>query len=73
MLVDSVSMAQKYLEKTPEGSRKQNWNLPHADDDLHGIYIAFTTIHTVVSLYWHALVLLHLALLCFVDNVNFTY
>ena len=36
-------------KKIPESLKKQNFNLPSADNHLHGIYIAFTTICFVLD------------------------
>ena len=43
-------MDRKYLgEEIPESLKKQNFHLPSADNYLHGIYIAFTTICFVLA------------------------
>ena len=42
-------MENTWGKKIPESLKKQNFNLPSADNYLHGIYIAFTTICFVLD------------------------
>ena len=43
---------QKYLEKKNSRKfQKAKWNLPHAGNYLHSIYIVFTTIYMAFILY----------------------
>ena len=36
-------------KRTPESPKKQNWNLPHADNYLHSICIVLGIINNLVS------------------------
>ena len=38
-------------KKMPENSKKQNLHLPYSSNDLHSIYIVFTTIYIAFTLY----------------------
>ena len=38
-------------KKNPESSKKRNLNLPHAGNYLHSIYLVFTTVYIVLTLY----------------------
>ena len=39
-------------KKISGSSKKQNFNLPHAGNYLHSIYIVFTTIYIAFTLYY---------------------